>query len=71
MEIDLDDKLGSLLDFHAWRKKVAVSLFRVTPRLSSHIELELLDLLTSQLDREHISHNVMVEDLRKKIGGVF
>ena len=41
------------------------------PELSLHIELELLDLLTSQLDRELISHNVTVEDLRKMMGKVF
>ena len=38
---------------------------------SCHIDLELLDLLTSQLDREIISHNVTVEDLKNKISGVF
>jgi len=39
----------------------------VIPGFSRHIELELLDFLTSQLDRELISHNVMVKDLKKRI----
>ena len=72
MEIDLDGESGSLLDFlNAWQKKVAASSFRVIHGLSCHIELKLLDLLTSQLDRKLISHNVTVEDLRKKMSGVF
>ena len=71
MEIDLDDESGSLLDFlNAWRK-VTMSSFWVIPRLSRHVEVELLDLLTSQLDCDLISHNVTMEDLRKKMGGVF
>ena len=37
------------------------------PGLSRHIERELLDLLTFQLDRELISHNVTVEDLKKRM----
>ena len=41
------------------------------PGLSHHIKLELFDLLTSQLDRKLISHNVTVKDLKKRIGGVF
>jgi len=61
-----------LLDFlNAWRKKVVPSSFRVILGLSRSIELELLDLLTSQLDRELISHDMMVEDLKKRIGEVF
>ena len=52
-------------------KKVAASSFRVIPGLSRHIELELLNLLTSQLDLELISHNVMVKNLKKRMGGVF
>ena len=72
MEIDLDDEPGLLLDFlNAWRKKVVASSFRVIPGLSRHIEIELLDLLTSQLDRELISYNMTVEDLRKKMGRGF
>jgi len=72
VEIDLDDKLELLLDFlNAWRKKIAACLFRVIHGLSRHIKLELLDLLTSQLDRELISHNVTVEDLKKRMGRVF
>ena len=67
MEVDLDDEPGSLLDFvNAWRKKVATSSFRVIPGLSYHIELELLDLLISQLDHELISHNVTVEDSKRR-----
>ena len=72
MEIDLDDEPRSLLDFlNAWRKKATASSFRVILGLSHHIEFELLDLLTSQLDRELISHNVMVEDFKKRMGEVF
>ena len=41
------------------------------PGLSHHIKLELLNLLTSQLDHEFISHNITVEDLKKRMGGVF
>jgi len=56
VEINLDDEPRSLLDFlNAWRKKVTTSSFRVIPELSRHIELQLLDLLTSSLDRELIS----------------
>ena len=55
VEINLDDELESLLDFlNAWRK-VAASSFWVIPGLSRHMKLELLDLLTSQLDQELIS----------------
>ena len=62
VEIDLDDEPGSLLDFlNAWWK-VAASSFWVIPGLSRHVELKLLDLLTSQLYRELISHNVRVKD---------
>ena len=43
----------------------------MVPGLSRHIELELLDLLTSQLDHKLISHNVMVKNLKKKMGEVF
>ena len=50
MKIDMDDEPETLLDFlNTWRKKVAVSLFRVIPGLSHHIELELLNRLTFQL----------------------
>jgi len=47
-----------------------VSSFRVVPGLCRHIKLELLDLLTSQLDDKLISHNVTVVDLKKKMGEV-
>ena len=50
MEIDLDDKPGSLLDsLNVWREVVAGSLWGI-PGLSRRVELKLLDLLTSQLD---------------------
>jgi len=39
--------------------------------LSRYIELELLYLLTSPLDRKLISHNVMVNDLKRKVSKVF
>jgi len=38
---------------------------------SHHIELKLLDLLTFHLDRELISRNVTVEDLKKRMDRVF
>ena len=51
VDIDLDDEHESLLDFlNAWQKKVIASSFKVIPGLFRHIELELLDLLTFQLD---------------------
>ena len=71
VEVDLDDEPGLLLDFlNTWRK-VITSSFWLISGLSHHIEIKLFDLLTSQLHHELISHNVMVEDLKKRIGGVF
>ena len=40
------------------------------PGLSRHVELKLLDLLTSQLDHELISHNVTVGDLQRMVDRV-
>ena len=40
------------------------------PGLSYPIELELLDLLTSQLDRELIAHNTIVADHKKRVDDV-
>ena len=61
VEIDLDDEPRPFLDFlNAWRKKVATGELPRTPGLSRRIELKLLNHLTSQLDHELISHNVMV-----------
>jgi len=57
VEIDLDDEPGSLQDFlNAWQRKVAKSSFQTIYGLPRSIELELLDLLISQLGRELISH---------------
>ena len=68
MEVDLDDAPGSLLDFlNAWREKVAVGKFLGIPGLSRPVELKLLDLLTSKLDHELISHNMTVAGLRKRV----
>ena len=39
--------------------------------LTRHIELELFDILTFQLDPELISHNVMVSKLEEKVCEVF
>ena len=70
--MDLDDELRSLLDFlNARRRKVALSSPRAILGLSRHIELELLDLFTSQLDRELIFHNVMVNDLKRRMSEMF
>ena len=72
MEIDLDNEPESLLDsLNVWREKVVAGSFWGIPGLSCHVELKLLDLLTSQLDRELISHNVNVGDLKRKMGEIF
>ena len=68
VEVDLDDEPGSLLDF---LRKVASSSFWAIHGLSRSIEPELLDFFTSQLDRELISHNLMVNDLKRKMSQVF
>jgi len=44
--------------------------FRGIPGLSRRVELKLLDLLISQLDRELISHNVVVGDLQRRVDRV-
>jgi len=46
-------------------------LYRTLPGLPCHIELELLDFLTFQLDCELISHNVTMCDLEKRVSKVF
>ena len=67
----MDDKLRSLLDsLNAWREKVAVGELLEVPRLSRPVELKLLDLLSSQLDCELISHNITVAGLKKRVNGV-
>jgi len=71
VEIDMVDEPGSLLDsLNAWREKVAMGKLPGIHRLSRPIEHKLLDLLTSQLDRELISHNMIVAGLKKKADGV-
>jgi len=40
------------------------------PGLFRPLELKLLNLLTSQLDRELISHNMTAAGLRKRVNGV-
>ena len=71
VEIDMDNEPKSLLDsLNTWWEIVA-DPFKGIPGLFRHVELKLLDLLTSQLDHELISHNVTVEDLKKRMGGVF
>jgi len=47
-----------------------VGSFWGIPGLSRHVELKLLDLLTSQLDHELISHNVTVGDLQRMVDRV-
>jgi len=55
VEIDLDDKPGSLLDpMNAWREKVVMGELSGIPGLSRPVELKILNLLTSQLDFELI-----------------
>jgi len=71
VEIDLDDEPEPLLNFlNAWREKVAMRELSGIPMLSYPVELKLLDLLTSQLDSELISHNMTVAGLRKRGNGV-
>jgi len=58
MQEDLDDEPMSLLDFlNARLKKVIAGSSRRIPGLPHPIELELLNVLTTQLNRELISHN--------------
>ena len=72
VEIDLDDEPRSLLDFlNVRRKKVAKSLYRTLLRLPRRIELKLHNFLPFQLDRELISHNVIVSDLKERVSDVF
>ena len=71
MKIDLDDEPRSLLDFlNTWREKVAVGKLPGIPELSHPVEFKLLDLLTSQLDRELVSHNMIVAGLQRKLDGI-
>ena len=64
VKIDLDDEPGSLLDsLNDRREKVAVGELPGISRLSLPVEFKLLDLLTSQLDRELVSHIMPVTDL--------
>ena len=71
VEIDMDDEPRSLLDsLNTWREVVA-DPFQGIPGLFRHVELKLLDLLTSQLDRELISDNATVGDLKRRMSGVF
>ena len=39
--------------------------------LSCPIKLKLLDLLASQLDHKHMSHNMTMAGLQKRVNGVF
>jgi len=41
------------------------------PELSRPIELKLLNFLTSQLDRELVSHNMIMVGYKKSVDGVF
>jgi len=62
VEIDVDDEPGSLLDsLNALREKVAMWELPVIPGLS-HPKAQATRLLTSQLDRELISHNMIVAE---------
>ena len=71
VEIDLHNEPESLLDsLNAWREKVVVWELPGIPGLSRFVEFKLLNLLTSQLDHELISHNMTVVSLRKRIYGV-
>ena len=72
VKLDLDDEPELLLDsLNAWREKVVIGELPEILRLSRHVELKLLYLLTSQLDRELVSHNVTVADLQRRMDGVF
>ena len=53
-----------------WRR-VVKNLHRSLSGLSRRIELGLLDFLTFQLDRELISHNVMVSELEERVHKMF
>ena len=56
VKIKLDDEPESLLDFlNSWREKTVVGKLPGIPGLSRPVELKLLDLITSQLDRKLIS----------------
>ena len=69
--IDLDDKPGSLLDsLNSWREKVAIGDFLGIPGLSRPVELKLLDFLTSPLDHELISHNMIMAGHKKRVDDV-
>ena len=71
VKIDLDDESGSLLDFlNSWWEKVAMGELPGIPGFSHPLELKLLDLLTSQLDRELISHNTIVAGDKKRVDDV-
>ena len=52
---------------NARQRRVAKSLYRTLHGLPRHIEFGLLDFLTFQLDRELISHNVMVSNFEKRV----
>ena len=70
--MDLNDELGSLLDsLNAWREKMILGELLGIPGLSRPAELELLDLLTLQLDRELVAHNTIVAGHKKRVNDVF
>ena len=72
MQIELDDELGSLLDsLNALAGESSRGELPGFHGLSRPIELKLLDLLTSQLDRELISYNMVMASLEKRVDGVF
>jgi len=56
---------------NVWREKVVVGSFWGIPGLPRPVKLELLDLLTSQLDCELTSHNTKVESLKRQMSVVF
>ena len=68
VKLDLDDESGAFLNA---KRKVTKSLYQTLPGLPRRIKPRMFDFLTSQLDRELISHNVMVSDLEKRVREVF
>jgi len=55
---------------NVWWEKILVGEILGISGLSYSIELKLLNILTSQLDRELISHNMTMVGLRKSMDEV-
>ena len=71
VDIDLDDKPWIIAGLLECLVEKGCRVCWMLPEITCHIELRLLDFLTSRLDRELISHNVRASDLEERVNKVF